>query len=355
MSRKANPTIMGLFALGAVALLVGGVAIFGGGRFFRPTLKYVAFFEGTVSGLRKGSPVNFRGVRIGSVTDIHVRIDPKNGEIRIPVYFELEPDRITQASGARLPGGARARKHIRKMVDNGLRAHLATESFVTGQLAIEMDFEPDKPARYVGRDERFPEFPTVASTMEELTNTLKDLPLKSMLDRLDSTITGIDKLVNAPETFGTIKSLNLALADVRKLVQDVDAQVKPVAKSLTDTLADARKLIEDVEAQVKPIAKALTAALADARKLVKDVDAQVLPLAAGLIKTLAQARAALRQAADTLATAEGVIADDSKLSHEVSKALAEVSAAARAIRLTAEYLQRHPETLFYGKGPKKGR
>ena len=75
MSRKANPTIVGIFVIGALALLVAGVVLFGSGKFFRPTLEYVAYFEGSVGGLLKGAPVKFHGVRIGAVTDIRVEVD----------------------------------------------------------------------------------------------------------------------------------------------------------------------------------------------------------------------------------------------------------------------------------------
>ena len=380
MSRKANPTVVGIFALGAISLLVVGVALFGGGKFFRPKLAYVAYFKGSAGGLRKGAAVNFRGVRIGSVTDIHVQVDVEKDEMWIPVYFEVEPDRVTRVSGGSYRGEAVARSAIEKMIDKGLRAQLVTESFVTGQLSVELDFMSDKPAEYVRPDGEVAEFPTVPSTMAELTSTLKDLPVKEIFAKLDSAITGIDKLVNAPETMASIKSLSLAVEDLRKLVKDVNDQVEPIASAITKTLGEAQKLVRNVDQQIEPISKSLTAglddarklvnhvnekvdpisdgltgALADTRKLVNNVDGQVQPLAETIAKSLADARAALQQATKTLATAEGVVAKDSQLHHGLTKALQEFAGAARALRLAAEYLQRHPEALFQGKGGAKGR
>ncbi len=46
------------------------------------------FFEGSVKGLNEGSPVNFRGVKIGSVTEL--KFDPKDLVFLIPVYVEID-------------------------------------------------------------------------------------------------------------------------------------------------------------------------------------------------------------------------------------------------------------------------
>ena len=70
MAKPANKTRIGLFVVGAVGLAILAVAVFGSGSFFTDKRYYVMFFDGTVKGLTVGSPVMFRGVRIGSVSDI---------------------------------------------------------------------------------------------------------------------------------------------------------------------------------------------------------------------------------------------------------------------------------------------
>ncbi len=69
MSKQANKTKIGIFVLGAMALLVIAIVVLGSGKLFRKTFKAVCFFEGSVGGLDAGAPVVFDGVRIGSVTD----------------------------------------------------------------------------------------------------------------------------------------------------------------------------------------------------------------------------------------------------------------------------------------------
>ena len=61
MSKRANPTVIGGFVVGAAVLAVAGLAYFGGGEFLAKKFTYVGFFEGSLKGLQIGAPVTFRG------------------------------------------------------------------------------------------------------------------------------------------------------------------------------------------------------------------------------------------------------------------------------------------------------
>ena len=72
MSKQANTKLIGAFVIGAVVLVISGILLFGSGRLFSHQRKFVLFFEDSVKGLNIGAPVDFRGVNIGTVTDIKV-------------------------------------------------------------------------------------------------------------------------------------------------------------------------------------------------------------------------------------------------------------------------------------------
>src|SRR5215510_12910132 len=101
MGRRANPTLIGAFIIGAVALIIIGILVLGRGQFFSETRTFVLFFDGSIKGLNVGSPVELQGVRIGSVTDIKVRYVSNSGEFHTPVYIQIDTNRI---------GGAEARQ-----------------------------------------------------------------------------------------------------------------------------------------------------------------------------------------------------------------------------------------------------
>ncbi len=263
MSKRANPTVIGAFVAGAVALGVSAVLVFGGGELFRAKQEYVLYFEGSIKGLQVGAPVRFRGVKVGTVTDVRVVVDTESFEVAIPVIVEIDPRSVTRLGEDRAP----RRLRIDQAIERGLRAQLQLQSLLTGQLFIQLDFYSDKPARFVASNGDIPELPTIPTPIQEIERKFSDFPIEEMLTKFQSTAEGIDRLVNAPETMQAIRSLN----------------------------------------------------------------------------------ATLKQATATLATAESAIADESQLRYELSRTMAELSAAARSVRLLADELERRPDALLRGK------
>ena len=89
MSKKASPTLIGVFTLAGLLLAAGALVLFGAGKFFQKSSSIVLYFEKSAYGLLVGSEVRFGGVRIGRVTSIKVIIDQKQNRKIIPVVVEL--------------------------------------------------------------------------------------------------------------------------------------------------------------------------------------------------------------------------------------------------------------------------
>ena len=73
MSKPIGKPIIGAFVVGAVAIVVAGLFVLGGGKFLKKKYIHVMYFDGSVKGLKVGAPVTFRGVEIGTVTNIAIR------------------------------------------------------------------------------------------------------------------------------------------------------------------------------------------------------------------------------------------------------------------------------------------
>jgi paraquat-inducible protein B len=319
MSKKVNKTLIGAFVIGAIGLLVIAVLVLGSGKFFAPTSTYVLFFEGSVKGLNIGSPVMYHGVKIGEVIEIQLRFNPKDLTYVIPVYVEIDPRKFV------LPEEFQQKKFkkyefAKPLIEKGFKGQLQTQSFVTGQLMINLDFYPDKPTKIVGQEKKYTEIPTIPTTMEELTKTIADLPLKEIVTKLELTIDGIQKLVNSPETKESVESLNQTLKDTQKLVQHINQKIDPLMESLTKTSDAAQDTLKETKNTIS--------ALRDDTK-----------------ETLEAAQDALKQTEKSLNT----FSDDSRFAYEMNKTLKELSAAARSMRLLSDYLERHPEALLKGK------
>jgi len=347
LSEQTSKTVIGAFVVGALALAVIGVLIFGSGKFMQKTDKYVLFFEGSVKGLNVGSAVSFRGVKIGSVTGIALRADPKTVSAQIPVVIEVEPDRI-EVLGRPVKGDPKT--NLQKLIDIGMRAQLASESLVTGQLMIELDFHLGTTVRLVGKDTKYPEIPTIPSTFEKITKKISQLPIEDLFAKLIAAIDAIKEVVESPDIKQTIRTLKLAMDDVRKLINDLDAQVEPLAASAKEAIEDYGRLAKNADKQIEPLVSDVRTAVRDYDKLARDIDRHVDPLLSNVNEGVKVATSALKRAESTIKDIQDLVSKDSVMTNELKTTLRELSAASRSIRVWADYLERHPEALIRGKG-----
>lgn len=324
MSTTVNKTAIGAFVLGAIALLVAGVLVLGAGKFFTHEFVYITYFDGSVKGLNVGSPVMFRGVKVGSVTDISITADPAKRELKIPVIFTLEPEKFkgTKSEFRRDP------KTIQVAVEKmGLRTQLQTQSFVTGQLMVALDFFPDKPANYFGLYKEYPEIPSIPTSLEELAKTIENLPFKEIVENLNHTLAGVDRLVNSVDAKKTAEAVDAAIRDTQMLVQNLNSKIGPVA----DNIAQA--------------ARSADAALVETRETMVAVRSDTQKVLDGAQLTLVSAQSALKQSEHTLQA----YGEDSRLVVDLNKTLRELSMTTRSLRQLSDYLERHPEALLKGK------
>jgi paraquat-inducible protein B len=328
MAKNSNPKLIGGFAVGAIALLVIGAFAFGGGNFLKPKAKAVLFFvNSSLGGLTVGSPVTFRGIKVGAVTNIKIKYDVADQELWIPVYIELETEKFD------IFNGERNENNILALVKRGLRAQLEVQSLVTGKVNVEFDFHLDTPITLVGTEKGMMELPTIPSEMSELKSSVA-----SVLNKINQL--PLDKIVNG---------VNTVLQTADGTLKDVDAQVKPLAESLTATSGQANRLLANVDTQVKPLAESFKTASDQANRLLANVDADLPKLVASAQRMMRSATTALDQADQTLSSVRGVISPGTPLYVQINASLREIKDAASSIHILTEYIQRNPNSLLVGK------
>lgn len=255
------------------------------------TLKvpFLVYFDGSVRGLRPGAPVEFRGMKIGSVTNVQLEVDADD-TIRIPVTIAIEPERISFADGG--DPGERPYENMAKLVERGLRAQLKSGNLVTGELLVDLDFHPDSALATPEQSGTYPVIPSVPTELEVLTasitgvlSELAALPLADLVADLRRTVQGVEVLVASPDTKETVAALNRSATQLEALLSSLEQRVGPL----------------------------------------------------------------LGRAESTLASTEGLVGDNSQLRYDVAALVKELTGAARSIRVFADYLERHPEALIRGK------
>ena len=328
MAKKANYRSIGVFVVGAVILLIGSIVVFGGGKFFEDTLPAVIYFDESVKGLSVGAPVSYRGVSVGEVTSIGLVYQEKGDKLYTPVRINLVNSRAESLGKQDELQPSRADKinFYKRMIKKGLRARLAMDSLVTGQLYIDLEFKPDTPIKLTDLDHGELELPTSESGLEKLIGTIKKLPIDQIANQLNSVITRLDEILSKGETEQIVTNLNALLSDSRNSLNNVSGKLDRV-------LETADKRLNDPELAV--LAKNLNLFLEEGRGNMKNVSAD--------------ASASLKQATETLNSLDNVVNKDSLVYNRIVTALEEIEKAAKSVQLFTDYLEQHPEAIIRGK------
>ena len=341
MSKPINPITIGGFTVGALALLVIGLLIFGGGQLFNTDkVRYVIFFDSSLNGLDVGAPVKMQGVKIGTVTAIALQLDQKSGKVFKPVAIEVDRTSFLGPEGKPLPRGLtheQQKKNRDKLVAKGFRARLETQSLLTGLLYVDIDNRSDRPAQFTGLDYQglieLPCVPTtvdeIRSTAEDVFNKLRELPLDEIVHETAGTLRDIRTLVGSDNA----KRSNAALA---KALEGMDKTIDTLNRNLEPLFKQTQKAITDTNALMR-----------DSRAMVQDVHQGVKPVLTATEKTLTTAITALNKAQSAVSTVEGSVGPESTL----NETLIALKDAARSLKELTDYLERHPEAVISGKNP----
>ena len=210
-----------------------------------------------------------------------------------------------------------------------MRAQLKTGSLITGQLYVELDFHPDAEPAQINWQGRYPQMPTVPTSMDEITTSLtqllkklEKLPIEQIGNDLRDTIQGAKRLVNSAELQEAIAALNATLNQAQQFGATLNKVITPELRSAVANL---------------------NTTLEHTRKLARNFDRTVVP----------ELDATLQEAQATLKAIKGSVSKDSPLYYELMRVFKELTGAARSIRVMADYLERNPDALIYGKGKRR--
>lgn len=208
--------------------------------YMKNPLSYLLLFTESVRGLNPGAPVEFRGIRIGTVEGASFKYLPDDPDRRVPVMIRIDPNVITD-----LPKGYDAAlQFISENVQKGLRASLKSGNLLTGQMFVDLDYQKDaKPAevRDFGGYAILPTAPAggLAQIQEQasaLLAKLNALPIEKTVDNASAALASIkgaaDDLKKTASGFNDNSPL---YHDLSETLRQLDETLRSL-RSLTSTL-----------------------------------------------------------------------------------------------------------------------
>ena len=321
---KPSATLIGVFVLGAIALIVAGVLFFGSGTFLEKRIPFVSFFPGSVAGLRVGAAVTLRGVRVGEVTSMGIRVNPDTSTTT-QVNMELMPGTVT-LYGAPGPDGENV--VVPSLVERGLAAQLVMESFVTHMQNVDLDFRPGVKSSRLGLSTTVPEVPTVPGDFEAITKKLEQIDIAKALEAFERTLASVNGILESPEVKQTIRELPGLVITARHTLNTIDREVAALSGTGREAIAGS--------------AASLQKTLASVQTLAANLDREAA-------STLGAARGTLKRADTALDGANVLLDPRGRTVIQVQRGVDDLAAAAARLRNLAERVDRDPSILVRGR------
>lgn len=326
MSQKTNPTLIGAFVLVGIALALAAGVVLSSGRLFKKTYPYVMVFDGNVSGLLPGAPIQYRGVPVGSVKDVKLVVGRDQNIAHVSVLGEIDPSLVT------FIGDESTDVQISEEIKAGLRAQLEIQSLVTGLKKIMLVDRPDVPVnmrRVLDKD--IPEIPTCPNLSDSVIEEIQKLPLEEIVQNTHGTLKNLNAITASLVEKGTVAAAHDALMSLQNLSTGLEKDLPVLTEELTSTLSVMRGIMTGLEPVSEEVAKEFPALITGAEENMKSFVA----LQANLNKTMEELHTLLSR--------------NSTSRYQLSDALATFTELAANASRFLEYLERHPESLITGK------
>jgi phospholipid/cholesterol/gamma-HCH transport system substrate-binding protein len=306
---------LGFFLVVALVVVLATALLFIQRLRRQAVIEVVTYIPEDVGGLDVSSPVRYRGVSVGRVTE--VRVDPR--EVTIEVDFELFLDRL-HTIGANV-------ERIRQIADIGgiaprLRARVVGNP-VTGEAYLLLDV-PKNPPPPIALGFK-PERPYIASMPSPLATVQDRLP--AVLERAEATLRILGEIVSRIP--GSLDRSDRFFTNVEGIIKKSE---------LPALSADSRKFFTTTSAQIEQITSELEGVIGPEGKLVTFVD---------------EARAAIK-AADLPATNQSTRAAADKVTlaaDDIRRSLPAIRDSLEQLRQLARELEEQPESVVFGPRP----
>jgi paraquat-inducible protein B len=327
MSTKANPTVIGVFVLGAILIAIGAVFFFGSADLFAKKQTYVSYFAQSVSGLQTGSNVKFKGVNIGKVTRVLLGVG-KDQPVYAKVFYQIDQTVFDRDFGGTSKFNLFDVEGTKERVEQGLRVRLDFESLISGQLYMSLDFVKD-PAPFTYHDNPSDyalEIPVQPSDIEAIV---------SNLTKAISNLGNVDFLAISKDLQSLIVSAKDGI-DSLKLAEVGDSLNHLVnGPELKGALTSVKDAFDQMDVTLK--------------KFQSELD----PITANLNPTLEEAKKTMAQLEDATHQLDRMLSSNSSFRYQLDSTLSQIGSAADALQRLSEFLERNPNSILFGRKPAK--
>ncbi|MBR7103889.1 MAG: MCE family protein [Lentisphaeria bacterium] len=322
MNEREQNLRIGIFAVTGLLLILAMLFFFGLSDIFVKKVQLFTYFSESVQGLNVGSQVKYRGVPVGSVSQLSIEMDSK----KVFVIMDIEPRyfRNITRSGDQETAFF---KMFEGEIQNGLRCRLEFAG-ITGMKFIDLDYfaSTGKHASAAAVRQTYAKLPG-AHYIPSVQSSIKDLS---------------GTLSSALERFSSIRFEDIAHELERSLGRMSEILSDPAIRSAINRINDAAEHLEVSTSTVTRVLdeKRLTRLLDTLEKdleVIKQLGEQLSGITTEM--KLPESTAAFRKALDDLLESR----------EDITSTLSKFNQTLESIRMLTDYLGTDPSSVIKGK------
>lgn len=232
--------------------------------------EFLIMISDSISGLNVGAPVEYHGIRLGTVSKVpFYTIDMLNESSilnqKVPVLIKIEPDRLSDLVDEKID----IAKQIMEEQKNGLRASLKTSNLFTGALYIDLDFYPDLKNEYNEKTAVQYGYDTIDTTSTgiaqiqakilQLLDNFNNLPLNKTMDQFNQSLTSSERLMNSLNKIMASKEMQTMPKDLQKALRSLNDTMKELqpGSEMNNQIKESLQKIQQMMDELTPLLSTL--------------------------------------------------------------------------------------------------
>lgn len=232
--------------------------------------EFLIMISDSISGLNVGAPVEYHGIRLGTVSKVpFYTIDMLNESSilnqKVPVLINIEPDRLSDLVDEKID----IAKQIMEEQKNGLRASLKTSNLFTGALYIDLDFYPDLKNEYNEKTAVQYGYDTIDTTSTgiaqiqakilQLLDNFNNLPLNKTMDQFNQSLASSERLMNSLNKIMASKEMQTMPKDLQKALRSLNDTMKELqpGSEMNNQIKESLQKIQQMMDELTPLLSTL--------------------------------------------------------------------------------------------------
>ena len=399
MNKKLNASLVGIFTIIGIFFFCVFLLFLGKGS-ISPKLEYTLYFHKSVKGLSVGAPVMFRGVAIGTVSNICLAKCCKNDPtceraeetISWPIQVKINIDPAAFKSDCDSSFWNDVQQWVLKkknaaflsennllhdlMINHGLRAKSQFLSLMTGKLYIELDFFEETtatPAELADIEKNI--IPIYHSAFEKMFSPMSSSNMNDYVENFHLVMDQLSAFVKDGRFKKLLNNSSEVFADARGVLENGQKAIQTLSEKASDMMTKSNELMEQIKDEISSLNKVCKDGVVDIRTQTTQMEQNVSATADASRKLVEQLNGYLskndhnidlflekgaqsvvlmeknlQESKTLILQLQDYVDKDAPMQQDLKETLNELETAAISLKTFFEMLQCNPEVLLKGKG-----